>query len=72
MNTKKSSLEVQGQPSCLGAVSSSADYEGFHTHLKEYEENGIPTSFKDLVRLAKQYNCEIPKVVDGKLVFKTI
>jgi hypothetical protein len=49
-----------------------ADYEGFCVHLKEYEENGIPTSFKDLIRLAKQYNCEIPKIVDGELVFETI
>jgi len=54
------------------AISSNADYRGFCTHLKEYEENGIPTSFKDLVRLAKQYNCEIAKVIDGKLVFETM
>lgn len=66
------SNKEQNQPLKQPAVSSSADYEGFYTHLKEYEENGIPTSFKDLVRLAKQYNCEIPKVVDGKLVFETI
>ena len=53
-------------------VSNCADYEGFYEHLKEYEDNGIPTSVKDLIRLAKQYNCEIPKLVDGKLVFSTI
>lgn len=50
----------------------SANYEGFYEHLKEYEDNGIPTGMKDLVRIAKQYNCEVPKVVDGKLVFDTI
>jgi len=53
-------------------VSNCADYEGFYDHLKEHEDNGIPTGMKDLIRLAKQYNCEIPKVVDGKLVFSTI
>jgi len=56
----------------LGGVSNCADYEGFHDHLKEYEDNGIPTGMKDLIRLAKQYNCEIPKVVDGELVFNKI
>lgn len=53
-------------------VSNCADYEGFYDHLKEYEDNGIPTGMKDLIRLAKQYNCEIPKIVDGKMVFSTI
>ena len=53
-------------------VSNCADYEGFHEHLKEYEDNGIPMGLKDFIRLAKQYNCEIPKVVNGKLVFSTI
>ena len=53
-------------------VSNCADYKGFHEHLKEYEDNGIPIGMKDLIRLAKQYNCEIPKLVDGKLVFSTI
>ena len=53
-------------------VSNCADYEGFYDHLKEYEDNGIPTGMKDLIRLAKQYNCEIPKVVDGELVFNKI
>jgi len=56
----------------IGNVSNCADYEGFHDHLKEYEDNGIPTGMKDLIRLAKQYNCEIPKMLDGKLVFSTI
>lgn len=49
-----------------------ADYEGFCTHVKAYEEAGIPLGLKDLVRFAKQYNCEIPKIVNGELVFETI
>ncbi len=49
-----------------------ADYEGFCLHIKEYEDKGIPTSFKDLLRLARQYNCEIPKIDGGELKFETI
>jgi len=54
------------------ADSGKADYEGFYNHVKELEEQGIPKSFRDLIKLAKQYNCEIPKIVDGELVFETI
>jgi len=50
----------------------SANYEGFCSHMKEYKDNGIPIGMKDLIRLAKYYNCEIPHVIDGKFVFKTI
>jgi len=53
-------------------ASKKADYDKFYNHLKEYEILGMPTGLRDLVRLAKRYNCEIPKVVDGKFVFKTI
>lgn len=52
--------------------SEKADYKGFMEHFQELEDAGLPMGFKDLVKLAKQYNCEIPTVVDGKLVFKTI
>jgi hypothetical protein len=48
------------------------DYEGFMQHIQGYEEEGIPTSFKDLIRIAKQYHCEIPTIQEGKLIFKTI
>ena len=30
-------------------VSNCADYEGFYEHLKEYEDNGIPTSVKEII-----------------------
>lgn len=69
MNTDNKKTEKQF---AIHNVSNCADYEGFYEHLKEYEDNGIPTGMKDLIRLAKQYNCEIPKIVDGKLVFSTI
>ena len=48
------------------------NYEGFYEHVKEYDEISIPYGFRDLIRIAKLYNCEIPTLVDGKLVFKTI
>lgn len=48
------------------------DYEGFYKHLSERESHGIPHSFGDLIRLAKHYNCEIPRVKGGKLIFSTI
>lgn len=50
------------------------DYEGFKKHIEEYESNGIPTSFKDLIRLARIYNTEIPTLEKGTLTlkFKTI
>ena len=48
------------------------DYEGFKDHLDEFEKAGIPTSFKDLIRLAKIYNTEIPTIENNKLKFKTI
>lgn len=48
------------------------DYEAFYEHVSEWEREGIPHGFKDLLRLAKKYNCEIPEVKDGKLIFKTI
>lgn len=65
---KKASKEKK-QQCAIHNVSNCADYEGFYEHLKEYEDNGIPTGMKDLIRLARQYNCEIPKLVNGKLVF---
>jgi hypothetical protein len=40
--------------------------------MMEHDRFGIPHSWTDLVVLAKKYNCEIPEVVDGKLIFKTI
>jgi len=48
------------------------DYKAFHAHFSVYEANGIPVGLKDLVRVAKIYGCEVPKIVDGKVVFKTI
>jgi hypothetical protein len=51
---------------------SEPDYEGFYKHMMEHDRFGIPHSWTDLVVLAKKYNCEIPEVVDGKLIFKTI
>jgi hypothetical protein len=48
------------------------DYEGFCKHLEEYEIVGAPVGSCDLIRLGKQYNCEVPKVINGKLVFNTI
>jgi hypothetical protein len=48
-----------------------SDYEGFCTHLEEYEEKGISVGFKDPIRLAKQYNCEIPhNTVDFRIYDK--
>ncbi len=38
------------------------DYKGFCLHLREYNQKGIPVGMRDLIRLAKQYNCEIPKL----------
>ena len=50
------------------------DHEGFKKHVEEYESKGIPTSFKDLIRLARIYNTEIPTLEKGTLTlkFKTI
>jgi hypothetical protein len=48
------------------------DYKGFCNHIKEYDELGIPISFADLKKLAKEYNCEIPKLINGKIKFDTI
>lgn len=45
------------------------DYKGFGEHLQDYESLSIPIGRKDLVRLAKQYNCKVPKMVNGELVF---
>jgi len=48
------------------------DYNGFYENLKEWENQGLPYGFRDLIRLAVRYNCEIPTIKDGKLIFKTI
>lgn len=42
------------------------DYEGFCTYVKK---RGSPVGYEDLKRLAKRYNCPVPRVVDGKIVF---
>lgn len=47
-------------------------YEKFYEHVEEWEKNGIPYGTNDLIRIAKRYDCEIPKIVDGKLKFDTI
>jgi len=48
------------------------DYKGFMEHLMEYYKLGVPTSFSDLVDLAKYYNTEIPSYnKSGKLIFGT-
>jgi len=36
------------------------DYKGFVEHLIEYDDNGIPWGFSDLIRLANKYNTPIP------------
>jgi hypothetical protein len=38
-----------------------ADYKGFCLHLKEYDRLGIGYGLNDLRRLARKYNCSIPK-----------
>ena len=37
------------------------DYNSFYHQLREDSRRGIPTSIKDLVRLAEKYNCPIPQ-----------
>lgn len=47
------------------------NYKGFCEHLEEYENLGIPVGFNDLIRLAKQYNTEIPTLNSGgELIFE--
>jgi hypothetical protein len=46
------------------------DYNEFYLHHREYVRKGIPLGFKGLIRLAMQYNCPVPKLVDGELVFE--
>jgi hypothetical protein len=39
--------------------------------VEAWEEEGIPYGFKDLIRIAKEYNCPLPKRhIDGTLVFE--
>ncbi len=47
-----------------------ADYKGFGEHLEEYNREGLPTDFKTLIRLAKQYNCPVPKLINGELIYE--
>lgn len=47
----------------------STDYDGFIEHLKIWEEHGIPHGFKDLIKLARNYNVPTPriKIVNGQV-----
>jgi len=47
------------------------DYEGFQMHVEVWEKEGMPYGFKDLLRIAKAYNCPLPiRAKDGKLIFE--
>jgi hypothetical protein len=47
------------------------DYEGFQMHVEVWEKEGMPYGFKDLLRIAKAYNCPLPtRVQDGRLIFE--
>jgi len=37
------------------------NYKLFCLHIKAYDKLGVAYGMKDLVRLAKKYNCPIPK-----------
>jgi len=50
---------------------SQPDYEGFCEHYEEYNRLGVPISIDDLKKLANKYNCEIPMILGGELIFKT-
>lgn len=47
-------------------ISHKPDYKGFYNYIKE---SGAPVGYEDLKRLAKKYNCPVPRVVDGRIVF---
>jgi len=51
-------------------MNTTPDYEGFVTHLREWEAKGIPWGHNDLVELAKKYNTPVPQRKDtGDYVF---
>lgn len=37
------------------------DYEGFCTHMKEYDRAGAPVEEPDLIRIARLYDTPVPK-----------
>lgn len=40
----------------------------FYEEFEKYETE----SFNDLMELAKEFSCDVPKTIDGKLIFKDI
>lgn len=47
------------------------DYDGFQHHVEAWEEDGIPYGFRDLLRIAKAYNCPLPtRAENGILIFE--
>jgi len=47
------------------------DYEGFQYHVEAWEKEGMPYGFKDLLRIAKAYNCPLPiGTKNGTLIFE--
>lgn len=52
--------ECKHLPECK-KIWEKADYKGFILHLRDYKKLGIPYGLNDLRRLARFYNCEIPK-----------
>lgn len=48
---------------------SKPDYDGFINHVEAWEKEGMPFGFKDLIKLAKNYNTPLPKIVNNQLVW---
>jgi hypothetical protein len=45
------------------------NYKGFVEHVEVWNANGIPHSLSDMAELAERYGTEVPRLVDGELVF---
>jgi hypothetical protein len=60
MNTEKSSLEAESQPSCLGAVSNSFPYSIYEEELNKIKQ--LPQTQTSLMK-----QCEILRIFANKL-----